>query len=87
MHELAAVEAGVEITNVQLFPRTTSISVTRCPSCGGLRSVSERRARESGGRCMDCRKGKVIRIEEFYDFWFSSFSQEEIEDMARAMWG
>lgn len=57
----------------------------RCPSCDGLRSVSVRRAKEAV-RCLDCRRGKVVTREHFYDFWLDCFSVQEIEEMAKALW-
>jgi hypothetical protein len=63
------------------------ITMIRCPSCGGLRGIHLRHSRSFSGKCYDCRRGRVIRREEFYDFWIKRFTPQEIQDMARAMWG
>ena len=37
--------------------------------------------------CIDCRKGRVVHREDFYDFWTERFTLEEIRDLGRAIWG
>ena len=62
------------------------VIAVRCPSCGGLRGVSARHASRIGGNCSECRKGRVVRREDFYVFWLERFSPDEIREMARAIW-
>lgn len=35
--------------------------------------------------CVDCRKGQVIRREDFYDFWLEQFTPSEIKEMGDAI--
>jgi hypothetical protein len=63
------------------------VVAVRCPSCGGLRGVSARHAARNGGNCWDCKKGRVVRREDFYAFWLERFSPDEIREMAQAIWG
>jgi hypothetical protein len=49
-------------------------------------SVSQRRATE-GRKCPDCKRGRVIRREDFYDFWLERFTVEEICEMNEALKG
>ena len=60
--------------------------MVRCPSCDGLRAISTRIVRRSKRVCLDCRGGNVVYREDFYDFWTQSFSMQEIQEMARAIW-
>ena len=60
--------------------------MVRCPSCNGLRPVSKRAIRAKRV-CIDCRKGRVVYREDFYDFWTERFTLEEIKDLGRAIWG
>ena len=57
-----------------------------CPSCFGLRSISFR-TRSSEARCGDCRRGHVVTVAAFHCFWLERFTVEEIEEMARSIWG
>jgi hypothetical protein len=34
---------------------------------------------------MDCKRGRVIRREDFYDFWLEQFTPDEIKEMADAI--
>jgi hypothetical protein len=61
--------------------------MVRCPSCGGLRGVCIRHRNRHSGRCKDCIKGTVVRREVFHHFWTERFSQDEISEMAQAIWG
>jgi hypothetical protein len=61
--------------------------MVRCPSCNGLRPVSQRIVLRVRRTCLDCRKGNVVYREDFYDFWTQNFSMQEIEEMAKAIWG
>ena len=57
----------------------------RCPVCDGLRGVQGRHVTRVGAVCPDCRRGKVIRREDFYDFWLDQFTPDEIKEMATAI--
>lgn len=63
--------------------------MVRCPSCGGLRGVLKRFATRYGyGKlCGDCRKGNVVPRTQFHNYWLERFSRDEIEEMARGIWG
>lgn len=63
------------------------LTVIRCPSCGGLRGCLKGHERRQPGKCKECRRGRVIKREQFWDFWLESFSDDEIGEMARAIWG
>jgi hypothetical protein len=39
----------------------------------------------NGNLCRDCRNGRVIGREEFYDFWLLQFTPDEIMEMGRAI--
>lgn len=98
MHELAEVSVnrpGEDLEFVQESSRMSllerqrpadEITMVRCPSCEGLRAIYVKRHRSFSGKCYDCRRGKVVRREEFYAFWIERFTPQEISDMARAMW-
>lgn len=58
----------------------------RCPVCDGLRSVDVR-WQHSKAPCRECRSGRVVLREHFFGFWLEHFTHQEIEDMARAIWG
>lgn len=60
------------------------IVLVRCPSCLGLRGVSKRHASRTH-RCKECKRGKVIRREEFWEWWLERFTQQEINEMAEAL--
>lgn len=54
--------------------------LVRCPICDGLRNISRRHVARSGGKpCTDCRKGHVIRREQFYDFWLEQFTPDDVK--------
>jgi hypothetical protein len=63
----------------------TEIIVVRCLSCDGLRAVEERQARRQT-MCKQCAGGRVVPRSAFFDFWRSRFTDEELEQMARAIW-
>ena len=87
MHELAQVEVDPAGENLEFFQEHKSaLSLTRCPSCEGLRGISNRN-RETQALCKDCRSGKVIPRWTFCSFWVERFTQEEIDEMANAIWG
>ena len=58
----------------------------RCPSCSGLRTISYRN-RDTDARCLDCRRGEIVRRETYWDWWLERFSAAECAAMARAIWG
>jgi len=68
------------------FQEPKEIALVRCPSCQGLRALSNRN-RKSEALCADCRKGNVVPRWTFCTFWVERFTEEEIEEMARAIWG
>jgi hypothetical protein len=55
--------------------------------CKGLRSVAARHVTRNGKVCKDCRSGKVISRSQFHNYWTVRYSLEEIQEMARAIWG
>lgn len=61
----------------------------RCPGCGCGRLVSRSWARRMPSLCADCRDPERARLqrEEFRRYWLARFSRDEIEEMARAIWG
>lgn len=59
----------------------------RCPRCQGLRGVLARAERRQPGECVDCRSGNIVPRWTFCGFWVELFSDDEIEEMAKAIWG
>jgi hypothetical protein len=51
-----------------------------------LRPISYRN-RDTDARCLDCRRGEVVRRETYWAWWLERFSAEECAAMARAIWG
>ena len=64
-----------------------SVEVVRCPTCKGLRGVAARHLTRQDRICPDCRRGKVILRSQYHNYWLKRFTQEEIEEMGRAIWG
>ena len=62
------------------------LAVVSCPSCSGLRTISYRN-RDTDARCLDCRRGEIVRRETYWDWWLERFSAAECAAMARAIWG
>ena len=62
------------------------LAVVRCSSCLGLRTVSYRN-RDTAARCPDCRRGDVVPLSAFHDFWLQRFSLAEICTMGKHIWG
>ena len=90
VHELAAVETSTPRPHLELVQgrgQPAEVEMLRCPSCGGLRAVSKRISLRCKRTCLDCRKGKVIRREDFYSFWTERYTMDEIMEMGRAIWG
>lgn len=89
MHELAEIQADRAGAHLELLQKPQPLTTVRCPSCGGLRAVTQLRNASRDGRCRDCRRknGKVIPISRYYGFWTERFTMEEIREMARAIWG
>lgn len=46
-----------------------------------------RAERRQPGECVECRAGKVVPRWTFCGFWIELFSDEEIAEMAKAIWG
>lgn len=62
--------------------------MVRCWQCNGLRPVERRFATRYGNSlCGDCRAGRVVPRTRFHNYWLERFTMEEIEEMARAIWG
>lgn len=91
MHELATIENDPASTDVEFLQQQKALDeivMVRCPSCGGLRGIHLRNTRRHySGKCFDCKRGRVIRREEFYDFWMQRFTAQEIQIMGKAIWG
>lgn len=58
----------------------------RCTSCGGLRAISYR-FRLSDAWCPDCRKGKIVPLSQYHNYWLKRFSLDEIQEIGKAIWG
>ena len=89
MHELAALTDELPSENVEFLQEPealTEIVLVRCPSCQGLRGISSRN-RKTSALCHDCRKGRVVPRWTFCTFWVERFTEEEIEEMAKALFG
>lgn len=71
---------------VQEPKKVEELVLVRCKTCGGLRGVTRRNA-ESAKTCKDCRRGKVVKKSQFHNYWTARFTMQEIEDMAKAIWG
>jgi len=85
VHELVEVPTdlpGADVERVQ----AEALALVRCPSCGGLRSISHRN-RGTQARCKDCRKGHVVLKTRYHNYWLERFSLEEIVEMGKAIWG
>jgi hypothetical protein len=67
-------------------PKEVEIVLVRCPSCEGLRGIAKRNA-STKALCGECRKGNVVPRWTFCGFWVELFSDEEINEMAEAIWG
>lgn len=64
------------------------VVAVRCPKCNGLRGVTTRQAcRAETTLCRECLFGHVVPRGAYFEFWTAGFSGEEIEAMARAIWG
>ena len=89
MHELVEVEVYPACENVEFFQgqkEVEGLALIRCPSCQGLRGISKRN-RKTRALCGDCRSGNVVPRTSFCGYWLELFSEEEIEQMATAIWG
>jgi len=90
VHELAPLPAGIPGADLFLLqdpPEVGEVILVRCPCCQGLRSVSQRHASRYSGPCRACARGDVIPRSSFCSFWSERFSEEEIEQMAKALFG
>lgn len=63
------------------------VLTVRCERCGGLRGVTRRHFYRSPAMCAECVKGNVVERTHYHNYWLKRFSREEIEQMARAIWG
>ena len=87
VHELATAETGGPGAYLELLQESKEpLTVIRCPLCQGLRSIAERNA-HSGALCSECRRGRVVPRTQYHRYWTERFSREEIESMAKAIWG
>ena len=89
MHELAAGAAdgpGADVVFLQ-ERKVDALIMVRCPMCQGLRPVPRRHVTRNGEVCKDCRSGRVITRTQFHNYWTKRFSTDEIEEMAKAIWG
>ena len=89
MHELATSAndlSGAHLELLQDEKAPQPPATVRCPSCGGLRSIAYRN-RDTPAFCPSCRKGKVVRMSQYHNYWLKRFTREEIEAMAKAIWG
>ena len=64
--------------------RPDGLTLTRCPTCDGLRSIPKRRYRPIA-QCAECKSGTVVLRNAFYEYWTLRFTHEEILEMARAL--
>ena len=49
--------------------------------------MAARHVSRMGKTCLDCRKGRVVKRTQFHNYWLQRYTMEEIEDMAKAIWG
>lgn len=74
-------------------PRASRVVTVRCDLCGGPQEITDRqyRRRQQEGRpyhCSLCRRTTVHPPNQTHkNFWLNRFSQDEINEMARAIWG
>lgn len=47
----------------------------------------KRRITREPKMCGDCREGNVVKKSQYHNYWLSLFTQAEIDEMARAIWG
>ena len=87
VHELAAVPAGTPEPDLELVQDQAEVAVVRCPMCKGLRSAHLKHIHRHGKVCKDCRSGRVIHRTQFHNYWTSRFTQDEIDELARSIWG
>lgn len=89
MHELATVAFKPARKDDLLLQNSkkSRLTVIRCPECGGLRGCLKGHERRQPGRCKECRSGRVVKRADFWAFWLASFTEDEIDEMARAIWG
>ena len=85
--ELAARPANGSGPNlVELQERKVEdVLLVRCPTCNGLRGVNRRHVTRHNGTCGECRAGRVVTRERFYDFWLEQFTPDEIKEMGQAI--
>lgn len=87
VHELAEIETDSPRSHLVLLqvPKE-SIGLVRCRCCDGLRSLA-RRNESSEALCKDCRSGRVTTRMDYFGWWEERFTPDEIEGMAKAIWG
>ena len=87
VHELASLETEPSGEDLELFQESKeALAIIRCPSCQGLRSIAQRN-HKTNALCKDCRSGNVVPRWTFCSFWVERFTQKEIDEMARTIWG
>ena len=86
VHELAPLPLGSPGANVELLQKE-GVETVRCPICKGLRGIQKRHLNRSGKICPDCKKGHVVPMTQFYNYWLERYSMDEIREMGRAIWG
>jgi hypothetical protein len=92
VHELAAspfheTRPDLELVQGRALEVVERLTVIRCPRCKGLRSCWPRHERRRAGLCADCKEGRVVTSEQFFGFWLEHFSNDEIDEMAQAIFG
>ena len=90
VHELAQSAVDPTVTHLELVPRRQQVDrivLIRCPSCKGLRGSFARHRTRQERMCKDCLDGNVIPRKSFMGFWLELFTDDEIEEMAVAIWG
>ena len=45
------------------------------------------RNRKTEALCGECRKGRVVPMSRYYNYWTSRLSMEEIREIAQGIWG
>ena len=92
MYELVEIEADTENADFESFQsqkarRSEGVVLVYCPSCGNPHVLSARHARRHTV-CKPCSHGRSQEpISAYYSFWLERFSREEIQQMAKAIWG
>lgn len=74
-------------------PRPSVLVDVRCSQCGDVERISERwyRTKQAQGTAHRCRLCRSVHVRQptsaHYNYWLERYTLEEIQDLARAIWG